>query len=85
MRLRVQYLTKMQPIRYFTANHLNSGLPHTNVELGLQYINANEGRILDENAANTLLFHGKSSKLGTTSQKYAKEIIVDKCECGSHI
>ena len=42
--MRVQYLTKMHPIHYyFTANHLNFGLLHTNMQVGLQQINANEG------------------------------------------
>ena len=82
----VSYLTKMHLTGYyFTANHPNFGLLHINLQLGLPLLNANEVQIFDQNAANTLLFHGKSSKLWTTSQKCAKGIIVDKCKCGSHI
>ena len=81
MRTRVQYLTKMHPLRYyFTANHLNSGLLHRNVQLGLLQVNANVGLIFDQNAPNRLLFHGKSPKLRTASHKCAIGIAVDKCE-----
>ena len=68
--MRVQYLTKIQPKRYFfTTKHRNSGLLHTNMQLGLQQVNANVGLILDQNARNTLLFHGKSPKLRTAKHK----------------
>ena len=81
MQMWVSYLTEMHLTRYnFTANHPNSGLLHINVQLELPYINAIEGAIFDENAANTSLFHSKSSKLWTTSHKCAIGITVAKCK-----